>query len=408
MLITVRQTRANGANFFQVEREGEVLYRARTPWADVRLPFRMENLRELVFTDAQGKEIFHTGYRVWENAAQEASRYKSLFGETTRLAEYQVLGQDGALLGSFYARVDAPFTSQLVLRYGEREFDCYALFRGKRYLICVFEGGRQIAQITKPLDTWNRLDIFYLHLLDDREKLLPILSFFILYVDAQQFNRPGKASAWSVEKRWSYSFNRNDRHYDPDWVGRTFGQEAADELERLLQEHPDDEGGGRPAFSGKKRKTVFLLFVLVGLILALTAGGLAYLLLHPKTAIQPDDFAQRMEEMGYSVTQSSPSYEELRRPVYEARKGDCRIRLFTFADEEAATQAFDETQGDLEEQAGTSYLQSSVDLPHSASYTLSVGDQYYSLSRIKDTLVTVNASDSEKEEAKAALKALGY
>ena len=405
MFLTVRQTQANEANLFQVEREGEVLYRAQTPWANLHLPFQMENLRKLILTDAQGKELFHTEYRVWENAAEMASRYKSFFGKSTRLAEYQVLDREGTLLGSFCARIDAPFTSQLVLRYQEREFDCYALFRGKRYLVCVFEEGRQIAQITKPLDTWNRLDIFYLHLLDSCGDLLPILSFFILYVDARQFHRPGKASAWSVEKRWSYSLNQNDRYYDPDWVGRTFGQEEALHLEHLLQTHPEKSTKRPSVFPN--RRTLALLLVLAALILSLVIGVLVFLL-RPKTAILPDDFTRRMEEMGYAVTETSSHEEWLRQPVYEARKGDCRIRLFTFVDEDAAHQAFSQTQHELEVQAGDSFLQTSTDLPHSASYTLTVGDQYFALSRIQDTLVTVTTLKGEKEEAKSALKSLGY
>ncbi len=61
MFATIRQTRADERNLFQVEsEESGILYRAETPWSGLNLPFDAENLRKLVFTDDGGKEMFHT------------------------------------------------------------------------------------------------------------------------------------------------------------------------------------------------------------------------------------------------------------------------------------------------------------------------------------------------------------
>ena len=63
MLVTIRQTEASGRNLFEVVADDRVIYRAETPWAALSLPFDAENLRKLVFSDAEGNDIFHTDYK---------------------------------------------------------------------------------------------------------------------------------------------------------------------------------------------------------------------------------------------------------------------------------------------------------------------------------------------------------
>ena len=96
MFVTIRQTQANGSHLFQVEGEDRVLFRAQTPWADVQLPFQMEHLRRLSFTDADGNEVFHTAYNVLENTLQSVSRYKYLFGSATKRRPRRSWRADGS------------------------------------------------------------------------------------------------------------------------------------------------------------------------------------------------------------------------------------------------------------------------------------------------------------------------
>lgn len=408
MFITVRQTQANRKHLFQVESDGQILFRARTPWADIRLPLRGENLRKLSFTDTDGRELFHTTYDLVENTLQALSKYKYLWGASSRLAEYRVADGEGRVQGAFYTQIDGMMTSQLTIARGETLYDCYCRALGKIYVISVFDGGRQIAQITKPLDTWNRLDVYYLHLDDGCRALLPILSFFIIYVDAQQFNRPGQLSAYTVEKSWSYSFNRNNDKYDPDWIARTFGPEEAERLETLLREQPEkDTAGGLRARKACRRLIGILAGVFGGL--ALLAVLLVVFLPRDAAAISPSDFAQEMSGRGYAVTEVSDRYGDvLPRSVCEAARQDCRIRLSTFASEEEAEEAFDQLAGQVMQHSGGAYSSASFSARGRESCSLTSGGTYYGLSRIGCTVVQCTAQESAKGEAKDAVKALGY
>ena len=245
MFATIRQTRADERNLFQVEsEESGILYRAETPWSGLNLPFDAENLRKLVFTDDGGKEMFHTEYDIVRNTVNSLLKYRYLAGKSVRLSEYRVTGSDGAELGAFYTRIDGALTSQMVISFGGRLYDCYHYALGRIYVISIFDRGRQIAQITKPLDTWNQLDVYYLHLIDSCRDMLPVLSFFTVWVDAARFDGAGRFARYSYQKSRVRTFNRNNDKYDPDWIAKTFGNEAAEQLDFLLETHPEKDSPG--------------------------------------------------------------------------------------------------------------------------------------------------------------------
>lgn len=373
-------------NLFQVEREGTVLYRARTHWADIQIPFQVENLRELTFTDADGNEVFHTVYNLVENAVHTATEYKFIFGATSKPGEYQVVG-------------------------GERAYDCYARDLGKIYVISVFDGARQIAQITKPMDVWDRLDIFYLHLDDGYEDLLPILSFFTIYVAAQKFNRPGQITVDAVEKNWSYSFDRNNERYDPDWIRRTFGQGEADRLNHLLETHPEKPPKD-PVQAKRNRRLIIGIVVAVVLVLIVCAAALTLawqLLLRPRDPLPPEEFTARMSEYGYTISQGIPSgVEGSWELCYEASGENHSLEYLVFPTEAAAEQFFAQTKALLEERQQGAYMQTDTNLINSQKYIMTSGGSYSVISRIDTTVILCAAPEQEKDTIKALLKELGY
>lgn len=408
MFVTIRQTQANGSHLFQVEGEDQVLFRAQTPWADVRLPFQMEHLRRLSFTDADGNEVFHTAYNVLENTLQSVSRYKYLFGSATKLGEYQVVGRDGAVYGSFYTQIDGAFTKQMTIDYREHIYDCYARALGRIYVISVFDGERQIAQITKPLDTWNRLDVFYLHLEDGCRDMLPILSFFTIYVDARQFNRPGRYSTCEVEKSWSYTFDRNNRKYDPNWIRRTFGPAAADQLNQLLSARPEQSAAELELGRKMKRRLIGILAAL-GVGVVVCAIVLLLPLFQGKTALVPGDFAVQMSEYGYTVTaEAPPELEGGWELAFQARSQAYSIWYLSYPTEQEARQAFSSLEDQFVQNRGSSYSEVHSNLLNSAEYALTSGGTYSVVSRIDNTLVLCTTSVEHKGAVKEIFQELGY
>ena len=404
MLVTIRQTKSSGQNLFQVGEQGQLLFQAQTPWADLRLPLKAEKMRRLTFSDAQGQPLYHTSYQLLDNALRSLTKYKFLLGTSAKVEEYQVLDETGQQQGSFYTRIDGLLTSQLTICYGEEQYDCYPRFIGKIYVVSIFQEGRQIAQITKPLDTWDLLDIYYLHLLEGYRHLLPILSFFTIYLDAVSFTQPGRAAKYSMEKRRAYSFNKNNDKYDPHWIAQAFGPEAQEELDRLLREHPEKNPQNAAGF---KRSWKWAA-IIAGSLLLLSAGAIwAFFTFFSPTPLLPQEFVQQMEEEGYLLSQPILTYTGTEE-AWEANKDGCYVQFFSFSEEDQARSAFVLLQSNWDKAEGTIQSRSSSSSQHTQRESFVYKDIFYVYSRIENTLLLSAAPLSQKELLQDTVKDLGY
>lgn len=404
MLVIIRQTKSRGQNLFQVEEQGQLLFQAQTPWADLRLPLEAENMRRLTFSDAQGQPLYHTSYQLLDNALRSLTKYKFLLGASAQVEEYEILDEAGEQQGSFYTQIDGLLTSQLTICYGEEQYDCYPRFMGKIYVVSIFRDGRQIAQITKPLDTWDLLDIYYLHLLENCRHLLPILSFFTIYIDALSFAQPGRAAKYSVEKRRAYSFNKNNDKYDPHWIAQAFGPEAQEELDHLLREHPEKNPQNAAGF---KRAWKWAA-IIAGSLLLLSAGAIwAFFTFFSPTPLLPQEFAQQMEEEGYLLSQPILTYTGTEE-AWEASRDGCYVRFFSFSLEDQARSAFVLLQSNWDKAEGTIQSRSSSSSQHTQRESFVYKDIFYVYSRIENTLLLSAAPLSQKELLQDTVKDLGY
>ena len=409
MFATIRQTRADERNLFQVEsEESGILYRAETPWSGLNLPFDAENLRKLVFTDDGGKEMFHTEYDIVRNTVNSLLKYRYLAGKSVRLSEYRVTGSDGTELGAFYTRIDGVLTSQMVISFGGRLYDCYHCALGRIYVISIFDRGRQIAQITKPLDTWNQLDIYYLHLLDSCRDMLPLLSFFTVYVDALKFHGSGRFVRHSVQKSRARTFNRNNDKYDPDWIAKTFGNEAAEQLDFLLETHPEKDSPGARIPEKAARRLKMIIVVVIFAVL-LTAAVLLFFFLHPQKALLPDEFSSQMRETGYTISESSSQYiDNGEIETCQAVRGSCRVEYFSAPSEEHAEAIFSDIRESWKKENGESGSTAYSSGLHGEKYSQTSDRQYRTVSRIGNTVVTGLSPEADREEIKKVMKELGY
>ncbi len=408
MFITIRQTRASGKNLFEVEGETGVLFRARPPWARIRAPLQAENLRQLTFADAAGNAVFHTAYRVLENALASLSRYQYLFGTAAKLAEYQVLDPGGTVLGSFFTQVDGALDTKLVIEHQGRTLLCYGRGLGRFCVFSIYDGTRQIAQITKPLSVRDRLDVYYLHLDDACRAMLPILSFFTIYVDARLFDRPGQAGS-SLEIAWSRTFDRNDDKYDPTWVRRTFGQAADDRLRSLLEAPPE---GRAPDPAGARRTRRLAIGALAAAAVLIAAAAVAaWLLLRPVQTVDPAEFAEQMRSRGCTVYEALPvkwgsSDEDAL--CWAAKQAEQILYYFVFPSEEDAAACFTSVKDQLSADETQIREARSMDLGSRQRYTCLCRGEYTILSRSGDRVLACGAPEAERQALQDLAETLGY
>lgn len=265
MLITIQQTKSNLENLFKVSSNGQVLFNAKTPWMEISAPFNAENVRKLTFTDAAGEPLYTTRYNIISNTLEEALPFKYLITKEQRFGQFEIIGKNGKE-GAFYTLQSGMFDQKFYIEHMGNVYYGYSIDIGKKNIVSVYADDTQVAQITKPLTVIENLDIYYLHIKEDFTALIPILSFFTIYYDYRKYNNSGKITKNSVEIAVSYSYDKNNSKYNPNWIAEEFGQQTSNELEMTLKEL-NEKGTAQAKQIGKMVALSFLIAILITLVI---------------------------------------------------------------------------------------------------------------------------------------------
>ena len=236
MIIEVKQTQGNLKNKFEIKVNGETRYLAGTPWMKIEMPLHADRIRRCVLTEPDGTVRFRTDYRIGENAAHTAIPMKWLLTGSQRSLIYHVRDAQDAVCGTFYRLTKGFMDSRYVIEYGQYRLMCYDVSSGTARHLCIYSGERQIAEILKPLSVEDNLDTYFLFLMDEREELGGILSFFAVLFDYLHYPGSGQVVAQKKEVSISYSYGKNNKFYDRNWITDHFGEESAGMLSKLEED----------------------------------------------------------------------------------------------------------------------------------------------------------------------------
>lgn len=157
-----------------------------------------------------------------------------------------------------------------------------------------------------------------------------------------------------------------------------------------------------------KRSKKILLTVICFLSMILSTGCLN------KTALTAQDFKNTLEQHNYELIDIT---EEMKnkidgynyvRQAYIAKNNNYQIEFYEIVDEDYAKAFFDKNKRIFEQSKGISSIEMSNTLTNSEKYSLKTGGRYMVISRIENTVVYVNASDTYKKEIDEALKEINY
>lgn len=133
-----------------------------------------------------------------------------------------------------------------------------------------------------------------------------------------------------------------------------------------------------------------------------------------KTAVTPEEFKVTLEGEEYIVVKlvndredEINSYNYIKE-AYAAKKSNYQIEFYEIVDEDYAKAFFDKNKRIFEQSKGISSIEMSNTLTNSEKYSLKTGGRYMVISRIENTVVYVNASDTYKKEIDEALKEINY
>ncbi len=233
MIAKIKQVKANVENNFEIYENDILKYKANTPWMSLKLPFQTENVRKLSLQNQHDESVLTTRYDVFDNLLNEAIPMKYLVGLSTTFDKFEIL-KDNQNIGSFYILRAGVWDKAFFVEINGKVFKGYSIAAGYKEVVVFFEDEKQIAQITKPLSTINNLDEYLLHILDGYNELFEILAFFTIYYDYKKYNNSGEIVSKSAEISFRYTFGKNSKKYDENWILNNFGITEAQNIENTI------------------------------------------------------------------------------------------------------------------------------------------------------------------------------
>lgn len=260
-------------NRFEIKMNNELKYLAGTPWMDISLPLNIENTRRCIITKTDGSICYTTSYDIIENFPNTAIPMKWAFTGEQKSNIFNIHDNANNICGKFYKLTNGLLDTKYVIEYKNYTLKSYDISVGKTRNISIYNEDCQIAEIIKPMRTYNNLDYYYLFLLDQYSDLEVILSFFTVFFDYQNYSSKGEIVGYKEEVSVRYTYSKNNKFYDKDWITNHFNKEEIDKIDNQIFEDRKNTTN-----SIKKQSKYIILFItLVWLILLIVFGILYYI-----------------------------------------------------------------------------------------------------------------------------------
>lgn len=266
MILKVQQTQANLKNKFEISVNNQLKYFAGTPWMDLQVPFHADRMRKCVMTRIDESICYMTSYDLMENIANTAIPIKwAVTGEQKSLI-FDILDANGQNCAMFYKLTQGLWDSKYVIAYAARNFTCYDISVGRTRNIVIYEQDTQIAEIVKPLTVSDNLDVYTIFLLDSCCDLESIFAFFTVVFDHLHYGNRGEVVAKKKEVQFQYSYDKNNKFYDKNWIPNHFGTQ---ELEQMQQQMAALQNG-----MNIQAKHIVLFIILVWFVVLVAVGSI--------------------------------------------------------------------------------------------------------------------------------------
>lgn len=273
MIIKVEQTKSNFKNKFEIKVNNELKYLAGAPWMDITVPLNIDRIRSCVITKTDESICCASSYNIAENVSNTAIPMKWAFTGEQKSRIFNIFDNENNICGKFYKLTNGFLDTKYVIEYGNYTLKSYDISVGRTRNISIYNEEGQIAEIMKPMQSSNNLDYYYVFLLDEYSDLEMILSFFTVFFDYQNYSNNGEAVAYKEEVSIRYTYDKNNKFYDKNWIANHFNKEEVDLINNQILEDRKN------AMNSIKRhaKYIGLFTISVLLILFIVFGILYYI-----------------------------------------------------------------------------------------------------------------------------------
>lgn len=234
MILEVKQVTANGKNNFEIFENGQIIFRAQTPFYKLVTPIGRNAFHTLTLTDASGQEVLRTEYNVAENLAASVVPLSWMFTDSKKIRRYSVINNRGYCVGTFYFEQTGVADTRTVIEYQGRTLACYKRGAGKKEIVAFYEGDVQVGQLTKPNCVKDLLDCYLLHF-TDYFPFRDIVSLFAVYYDFMYHSNSGKIYK-GKQINLNYTFDKNSKMCNKNFIAETFGNDEDERVEQYIKD----------------------------------------------------------------------------------------------------------------------------------------------------------------------------
>lgn len=223
MKAIITQIQAGRKGIFEISDENGLLFRAERICS--KNPFSGK-------WDMKFNMSYPNGFVRYE-AAYTGPRIRNPFKQQNKW-EYSVEGRYGAE-AVFYLNSDEESCVRYCIEKDSRLISCYNVAKGKIRVVSFYDNGKQIAQLTQPLNVENNRYTYYLHLTDANKDLLEIICFFTIYFNGMTYEDEFEYGGMSVNS--AYTTSKEKKYYNPKWIEEKFGAQEAELFKSEVDEY---------------------------------------------------------------------------------------------------------------------------------------------------------------------------
>jgi len=223
MIISIAQTRSNGASEFTILIDGTYSHWGKCP--------RLFKSFDCILCNVHRELMYQTKYQRIENLKNNIP-YKWIFSKM-HSEICSTINSNNEVIGSFEFIKAGWLDSYYNINFKDFSLKGYSISKGTCENILLFLEDKQIGQIVKNLCVRDNLDKYYIYLLDKYSELSTILSMFTLYYDNWNYGHQGEFVKAKYEYSKQYTFNKYNKLYNPDWISSNFNEVKFDNSQTL-------------------------------------------------------------------------------------------------------------------------------------------------------------------------------
>ena len=229
MRIDVIQNSSTMNNEFDILYDGKLHYKSKLPFVTIKEPLGLEKIREIKIYDLNDDEVYTTDYKYVENKMEEFIPFKFLVTGSQKFNQLLFNSKNYAI--KIYFEENAIWKNRYVIEMNSKKYFCYSVEDGYIRHFPVYDGEKQVGEILKANVVIDAKDDYCCYLKDEYKDIADGIVALLLYLDRSQYSSSYLVNKSLVlEKR--YSYNKNNKYYDKDWVKNNFDSDYYDKVEK--------------------------------------------------------------------------------------------------------------------------------------------------------------------------------